>query len=166
MALTYKAIATVTVGSGGAADMEFTSIPGTYTDLVVKATFRGNGDVLLYLNNATFGTNGGKRLNSNGSTAESNQANNGFVSDAQYSTFTANTFGSIDIYIPNYTSTTDKSTSSDAVTENNATTAYINMVAAKFTSSAAVTSVKLSASGANTFAQYSTATLYGIKNTV
>jgi hypothetical protein len=39
MATTYEAIATVTtVGSGGAANIEFTSIPATYTDLVVKNT--------------------------------------------------------------------------------------------------------------------------------
>jgi hypothetical protein len=36
MANTYEAIATVEVGSGGAADIEFTSIPGTYTDLAIK----------------------------------------------------------------------------------------------------------------------------------
>ena len=36
MANTYVAIATVTVGSGGAASIDFTSIPATYTDLVVK----------------------------------------------------------------------------------------------------------------------------------
>jgi hypothetical protein len=34
MATTYEAIATVEVGSGGAADIEFTSIPQTYTDLL------------------------------------------------------------------------------------------------------------------------------------
>jgi hypothetical protein len=41
MANTYEAIATVEVGSGGAADIEFTSIPGTYTDLVLKLSARG-----------------------------------------------------------------------------------------------------------------------------
>jgi hypothetical protein len=40
MATTYEAIATVEVGSGGAADIEFTSIPATYTDLVVKVSFK------------------------------------------------------------------------------------------------------------------------------
>ena len=33
MANTYEAIATVEVGSGGAANIELTSIPATYTDL-------------------------------------------------------------------------------------------------------------------------------------
>jgi hypothetical protein len=51
--LHYEAIATVEVGSGGAADIEFTSIPATYTDLVVKLSVRTgfagdtNDDMLL-----------------------------------------------------------------------------------------------------------------------
>jgi len=36
------AIQTVTVGSGGAANIEFTSIPQTYTDLVVVLSLRNN----------------------------------------------------------------------------------------------------------------------------
>jgi hypothetical protein len=53
MATTYEAIATVEVGSGGAADIEFTSIPGTYTDLVVKVSARStssSGDCRIELN--------------------------------------------------------------------------------------------------------------------
>jgi hypothetical protein len=40
MATTYEAIATVEVGSGGAANIDFTSIPATYTDLCIKASAR------------------------------------------------------------------------------------------------------------------------------
>jgi hypothetical protein len=40
MATTYEAIATVEVGSGGAATIAFTSIPGTYTDLKLVASTR------------------------------------------------------------------------------------------------------------------------------
>jgi hypothetical protein len=36
MANTYEAIATVEVGSGGASTIDFTSIPSTYTDLVLR----------------------------------------------------------------------------------------------------------------------------------
>jgi hypothetical protein len=42
MAATYKLIETVTVGSGGAANIEFTSIPQTYTDL--KLVISGKND--------------------------------------------------------------------------------------------------------------------------
>jgi hypothetical protein len=42
MATTYEIISSVTVGSGGAANIEFTSIPATYTDLYVLASIRSN----------------------------------------------------------------------------------------------------------------------------
>ena len=38
----YESIATVTVGSGGAASVEFTSIPSTYTHLQIRAIVRTN----------------------------------------------------------------------------------------------------------------------------
>ena len=38
---TFIKIASVTVGSGGATSMSFTSIPNTYTDLVIKISARG-----------------------------------------------------------------------------------------------------------------------------
>ena len=40
MAVTYIKIASVAVGSGGAATIEFTSIPGTYTDLLLLSSTR------------------------------------------------------------------------------------------------------------------------------
>ena len=49
MALTFSAIATVTVGSGGTANIEFTSIPSTYTDLKLMLSGRtSNNDSLHY----------------------------------------------------------------------------------------------------------------------
>jgi hypothetical protein len=36
----YESIATVTVGSGGASEVEFTSIPSTYTHLQIRALAR------------------------------------------------------------------------------------------------------------------------------
>ena len=42
MANTYVKIATVTVGSGGAANMTFSSIVGTYTDLAIKISARSD----------------------------------------------------------------------------------------------------------------------------
>ena len=40
MANTFEAIATVTVSSGGAANIEFTSIPATYTHLCILLSMR------------------------------------------------------------------------------------------------------------------------------
>jgi hypothetical protein len=39
----YESIATVTVGSGGSANVEFTSIPADYTHLQVRGIGRGTG---------------------------------------------------------------------------------------------------------------------------
>jgi hypothetical protein len=57
---TYTLINSVTVGSGGAASMEFTSIPSTYTDLVVKISGRSDntGSFANYLRfNSDSGNN-------------------------------------------------------------------------------------------------------------
>jgi hypothetical protein len=52
---TYTLINSVTVGSGGAANIEFTSIPATYTDLNLLFTARvtGNYEIYFTLNNST-----------------------------------------------------------------------------------------------------------------
>ena len=44
MASTYIPIATVTVGSGGATNIEFTSIPNTYTNLIILTSLRGTSN--------------------------------------------------------------------------------------------------------------------------
>jgi hypothetical protein len=79
------------------------------------------------------------------------------------SSFTASTFANNEVTIPNYTSSNFKSYSVDSVTENNATQAYAIFVAGLWSNTAAITSITLGLSSAN-FVQYSTAYLYGIKN--
>ena len=165
MATTYEAIATVTVGSGGAANIEFTSIPATYTDLLLKISLRGSfaapGDnITLTINNSAIDTP--KTLYGNGATATSA---NGDPFVYTGSTATASTFGNGEFYIPNYRSSNNKSISFDGVSENNATTAYAFLNAALWSNSSAITSIKLvPQGGAGTWVQYSTAYLYGISN--
>jgi hypothetical protein len=166
MANTYTAIATVTVGSGGAANIEFTSIPGTYTDLVVKISGRGNASALyesfkVNLNGSTANwTSRGVYGLGNSDGTESN-ANPAFICG---STATANTFSSVDIYIPNYTSSNNKSVSVDSVTESNTASGVIAYLAAGlYSNTSVVTSITFTFSSANSFVQYTTATLYGIK---
>jgi hypothetical protein len=73
---------------------------------------------------------------------------------------TANTFGSGDFYIPNYTSANYKSVSYDVTEENNATQSYSQLGAGLWSNTAAITSITLTA--VPTFAQYSTFYLYGV----
>jgi len=74
---------------------------------------------------------------------------------------TINTFGNTSVYISNYTSGVAKSTSSDSVSEANATFAVQSIHAGSWTGTDPVTSVKLLMNGGN-FVQYSTASLYKI----
>jgi hypothetical protein len=163
MANTYEAIATVTVGSGGAANIEFTSIPATYTDLcmVMSLRFDGNNDLVdIAINNST--ANRSQRYFYGNGASVVNVSNTDLITLADNSTMTANTFSNCQIYIPNYASSNNKSFSIEMVSETNGTTAYTVLSAGLWSNSAAITSLKLSYSGYN-FVQYSTATLYGIK---
>ena len=170
MATTYEAIATVTVGSGGAANIEFTSIPATYTDLAILLSGRidntfGNAwyDTYLQVNSATGTT---RDVYGTGSAAQSGTDGGeirilGVPSDGA----TASTFSNAFIYITNYASTTQyKSISIDSVSENNATASMAALAAGLYSANTAITSLKLDPYSTGNFVQHSTATLYGIKN--
>jgi hypothetical protein len=170
---TMVKIETVTVGSGGAADVTFSNIPQTYTDLVIKASTRNNDSastsgsyyIIKFNGSSTSFTN--RYLRGNGSAASSatfNQYAGNSVTTGQ----TASTFSNDEIYIPNYAGSTNKSYSADSVVENNATGAFSLLSAGLWSNTAAITSVTLEAAnaGANPFQQYSTFTLYGISGAV
>ena len=170
MANTYTLIASSTVGSGGAANIEFTSIPSTYTDLVVKLSGRTTTGSFLnprFQFNGDTGSNyrwrsiytSGSGNGSNSSTSETAI----IIGNIPGSSETASTFGNTEIYIPNYAGSSQKSTSADIASENNATTSYSALGAGLWTGTAAITSIKFLPDTSN-FAQYTTAYLYGIKN--
>ena len=169
MANTYTAIATVTVGSGGAANIEFTSIPETYTDLLVKASVRDDrtGDTfsnLLIRFNGSSSNLSSRRLFGDGSGVSSSAPGSSIITILNGPQSTSNTFTSGEFYIPNYTSANNKSVSTDIVTENNATTSYQELNAGLWSNSSAITSITLLSNYGVNLLQYSTATLYGIKN--
>ena len=163
---TYTLLETITVGAAGAASVTFNSIPQTgYTDLVIKYSGRSSiADVLgLITLNGSAVSYSGKRLYGTGSAAVSNAGSTTSFNPPSIvaSTFTANTFGNGEIYIPNFTSANYKSVSIDAVTENNATESYTTLYAGLWSNTAAVTSVSLAANGGS-WAQYSTFSLSGV----
>lgn len=167
MANTMVKIQTVTVGVSGAANIEFASIPQTFTDLYLTLSARG-----------TTSSGSGVNIRPNGVTTnltrrylETNVVGTpgaGSTSDGQFlflnnSSFTMSVFGNSDLYIPNYTSsTTNKSFFGTKVTENNATLCDLGFAAGLWSDTAAITSLTLVPEGTVTFAQYSSATLYGI----
>jgi hypothetical protein len=170
MPTTYQAIATATVGAGGASSIDFTSIPQSYTDLCVQLSLRDGTSAQSVNGNIVFNSNtssiySSRRLYGTGSSAGADSYSSlGSMPGIwiNSATSTSNTFANIMIYIPNYSGSTNKSVSIDSVTENNATGAFSGLTAGLFASTAAITSFGIS-TGSN-FAQHSTATLYGIKN--
>lgn len=169
MPLTYQAIGSVTVGAGGAASIDFTSIPNTFTDLLLKLSSRSttNSTAVGAILNSDTGSNYTTRaIEGSGNTA---YTFSGTYSSLQMGSSnggtdtTSNTFASSELYIPNYAGSSNKSASSDAVTENNGTTAYVTVRASIWSNTAAITSISLRNTNGNNFVQYSTATLYGIK---
>lgn len=170
---TFIKIASVTVGSGGASSIDFTSIPSTYTDLVMKISARtdytSTGEPIYMAFNGNTSNNSYRQLQGTGSGvgsySGSGSAGNTAIADASSATSTSNTFGNSEIYIPNYAGSTAKSASGDGVSENNATAARADLYALLNTGTAAINQLTIyPSSTGGKFVQYSTATLYGIKN--
>lgn len=169
MANTYFLIASTTVGSGGAANIDFTSIPSTYTDLVIKLSARSASTAgatwhwVKILVNGQSTTYSYRQLYGNGSSASSGNGTGALSAYATDSSATSNTFSNSETYFPNYAGSTKKSYSNDAVTENNGTSALASFFATLYDSTSAINQLTLSLETGN-FAQYTTASLYGIKN--
>lgn len=166
MANTYVKIgSTVEVGALGAASMDFTSISSAYTDLLLKISGRAAGvtdfgSILIALNSSGTGfTN--RQIVGTGSAAVSNTGTTA-VGPAPGTLITASTFNNVEIYIPNYAGSSNKSYSYDAVLENNATGARTILGSGLWSNTAAITSISITTDSGN-FVQYSTASLYGIK---
>ena len=172
MANTYTLIASSSAGSGGVTSFDFTSIPNTYTDLSLLFSVRTNygstfDGCLLRINGDTSANYSSKNLRGSGSSAtsaSSSSATNLFVGSIPGVNATASIFQNASIYFPNYAGSANKSLSVDSVSENDNTTAYALMVAGLWSSSSAITSLKLYPEVGTVFVQYSSAYLYGVSN--
>jgi hypothetical protein len=159
-------ISSVTVGSGGATQIEFASVPSTYTDLLVLISARSgsSGDTLwMRLNSDESNACTTRWLVGDGfSASNSNSSGNTFIRLGTItSTDTASVFTNFQVYVPNYSGSTNKTFSVDAVNENNGTTAYQRITAGLWPVTTAISNIKISNNGAS-ISQYSTAYLYGI----
>ncbi len=175
MALQLFKIADVTVATPQA-NIEFTSIPQGYTDLVIVLSARGdrassevdqlqltfNGSTSGYSYRTLYGLGAGGSGSGNASAQGS--IPNIWINGNQS---TSNTFGNASIYIPNYTSSNNKSISFDIVTEGNvsgstAYTIFTGFQAGLWSNTSAITSVKLAEYIGTNLITNSTFTLYGI----
>ena len=164
----YQLIETIEVGSGGAASIEFTGIPQDGVDLVVKISGRaGNFGLRGYINNDTGANYARIQLSGNGASATSGSSGGfaqSFAGDfgwVNIGSTTANTFSSHEITFSNYAGASIKSYSAEAVSENNATTAYAYLHAGAWNSTSAITSLKFYVT-TNDWAEFTTASLYKI----
>ncbi|CAB4158527.1 hypothetical protein UFOVP710_8 [uncultured Caudovirales phage] len=170
---TYTQIGTaVTVGAGGAADITFSTIPNTYTDLVIKFSGRNTGtessgytDGIIRFNGSTTGYAERMVVGLGTTTTSVNQTSTGIKwFFANSSITTASTFGNSEMYIPNYAGSTNKSVSIDTVVDNNsATVNVLALTAGLWSNTSAITSISITP-GSGNWAQYSTAYLYGVSN--
>ncbi len=163
MAVTYEPIASQTVGTA-ASSVEFTSLPGTYTDLVVACrigTTSGNGNIQVQVNSDTGSNYSYTFLAGDGSAAYSGRYSNQteFITD-NYAY--ANTgVESVYIYhIMSYANTSVyKTFLGSAGTAGRAITKALGL----WRSTSAITSIKLYPSGATTFKTNCVFSVYGIK---
>ena len=154
-----------------AASVTFDNLPTSgYTDLKVVISARNsagstNQGIFLQMNSVATGYSN-RVVYGTGSAAASGNNSYGitsktYIGEIPTSGATANTFSSIDVYIPNYRSSNQKSISSDAVTENNATAALAALNASLVTSTDAITSLTFTPFSSN-FLANSTFSLYGV----
>ena len=166
-------IYTQTVTSGAPITIIFNNIPQTYTDLKVVGSIRSNQTgqtfrfISFFLNNSQGTAYSSRRLNGNGSSAgTSAQANDSvvYINNILPAALAAsNTFGSLEINIPSYASSSFKQFTIDAVSENNATTSYQELQIGLCRTNAPITSIHLEIGDyGNSYAIGSTYTLYGI----
>jgi hypothetical protein len=166
----FESIATVTVGSGGASEIEFTSIPGTYQHLQVRLIGRGSAaDVDIdtrYRVNADTGSNYAvHHLRGNGSAASA-----GGASSQDYmpliglpaANATASIFGASVIDILDYANTSKYKTLRQFAGEDRNGAGNVWVRSSLWMSTSAITSIKFYMTSGN-FVQHSTAALYGVK---
>ena len=173
MPANYVLLERVEVGEAGASSITFNSIPQTgYTDLKIVVSARSNisayrSTLVAQFNGDTGSTYSYRRLYATGSTAGSDATDPTtyiVCGEVVGASSTASTFTNTEVYIPNYLSSNQKSVSTDAALEtNDATNNRVSLTAAKWTGTAAISSIKMfDSSTSNSFVQYSTFSLYGL----
>lgn len=166
MAYTYSKLATYTVGSGGIPSVSFLNIPQNYNDLIIKISARTDSSARYGVGfirpNAVTTNFAARTLEGIGSTATS-YAETVWRFEPDGGIATASAFGNAEVYIVNYTGINNKSASADTVSENNQVAADMYLKSWLWSNTAPITSLDIVANTGQTFQQYSTFTLYGIK---
>jgi hypothetical protein len=170
MANTYTLIDKVTLNSQQSS-VSFTglgSYSSTYTDLLLMVSARqSNVAEWYYINfNSSSSSYTNKQLYSSGSGVGGDSGTTPWAGANNYSSSTANTFSNNTVYIPNFSSSNNKSIGYEGGQENSATAAYTVLGTTLWSNTAAITSITLYAQSAPSqgFVSGSSFYLYGIKN--
>lgn len=172
MANTYSLIASNTLSSS-ATSVSFSSIPNSFTDLVVRYSVRGanafSSETLFIRFNGVTSSYNKTDLQATGTAAASgtqSSASNLQIGVFNGGTSISNTFTPAEIYIPNYAVTRNKPLGAVSFFESNSTTAgdwYIFADGGFWTNTSAINSIAFSQSSGRDFASGSSFFLYGIK---
>ena len=162
MPRTYEPIASQTLSSA-VADVTFTSIPGTYTDLVLVTnigTTSGTGNIQLQVNSDTGSNYSTTWLLGSGSAASSSRVSNDTqgVYIGEFSA-TANLGQPSIVQIMSYANTNVNKT---VLSSSCVASSWVTRQVGLWRSTAAITSVSVRAGGF-TFQQGGTFSLYGVK---
>ena len=168
-ATSFESIATVGVGSGGAANVEFTSIPGTYTHLQLRAYAlpNGNNNFGVTFNNDTAANYSTHQLQGDGASASAlgaSSTNSMFLLGLY--TDSSSYAGVTIIDILDYANTNKYKTiralsGQDGNATGTATDWRVTFGSGNWRSTNAVTSIKISSPS---WRQYSHFALYGIRS--
>ena len=167
----FESIATITVGSGGAANVEFTSIPGTYTHLQLRAICRTErtivGDTIyVTINSDTTKANYARHiLYVDGSSATAvGTTSNSDIGTTPGSSANANVFSANVIDILDYANTNKYKTIRYLAGYDNNGSGQVRIGSTLWQSTSAITSIKIDNDSGNDINQYSHFALYGIKS--
>lgn len=168
MASTYTPIATTTLGNSTTSDISFTSISGSYTDLVLVVSGAGTyaaTDVLIqtYLNNTLSGYST-TWLRGDGSSASSGRQTATSGAYVGYLPATLATAGSIGNIIINYQNYANTTTNKTILARSNAATSKTQAAVCLSSSTSAITQINVATFGVGYFTSGTTFTLYGIKS--
>lgn len=168
----FESIATVTVGSGGSAYAEFTSIPSTYTHLQVRATMKSAGSSTDFIYCRVNGdTTGGDyavhRVQGDGSTAAA-YAYSGAGIDTMWlgwspGTSNANMVGVAVLDILDYTSTSKYKVTRGLWGYDTNGAGSVSLYSGLWLSTSAITSLKFFSNVPTNLGQYTQIALYGVK---
>ncbi len=171
---TYTFITSKTVAAGGSVSIDFTSIPQTFTDLILMLSCRSesgsNADAIYARFNSS--ATGYSNLVSYGDTTtygtfspSINYAHFGYGAATNGSTNTASTFGNVFVYIPSYKTSNAKTCLVQAGKEamvGGYQSGINSFQTARWSGSAAISSITLTQESTLDYAEGTTAYLYGI----